>query len=351
MGGNDDGQVHGGLGGESTEAGPVGRLTPLNEGRIDVEVVIATRDRSQRLAAQLTSLRAQTIGRDRFGVIVVDDGSADDTREVLAAEQARGELQLRVEHNARSLGPAGSRNLGWQLTQAPLIAFTDDDCVTEPGWLEAGLAAWDGDPLRFVQGRTSPIGAERDRLGLRAYSYEITELDEDFQTCNIFYPRALIEALGGFDPGAFPTVGEDTDLGWRAIESGARPVFAPAAAVEHAVMDLPFRRALRRGWSWGAAAPLYRSHPALRRKRLLYRVFWNWQHHNTGRAWLALLLPRSRALWPLKAWLAKPWLADRAHEPISGTVSPERAAWYAAVDTVEMISMVRGSIGSRTFVL
>jgi glycosyltransferase involved in cell wall biosynthesis len=313
-------------------------------------VVIATRNRARRLEAALASLRAQTLAADRFEVIVVDDGSTDDTPAILAAEIERGVLRLSTVPGAGG-GPALARNAGWRLSKAPLIAFTDDDCVAEPGWLEAGLAAWDSDPARFVQGQTTPITTERHLLGPRAYSYEITGLAAEFSTCNMFYPRRLLEQLGGFDAAAFPTVGEDTNLAWRARAAGAEPVFAKEAANQHAVVQLDVRSALRRCWSWGRAVQLYVLHPELRRQRLLYRVFWNWQHWTAARMVLALALPQSRALWPLKAWLARPWLDDRGRDPVSGAPAPARAAWFALADGVEMAAMLRGSVRHRTLVL
>src|SRR5688572_297385 len=99
-----------------------------------VSVVIPTHNRAGRLAAQLESLRAQTT-RD-FEVIVVDDGSRDGTPEVLAAQIARGGFDLRAIRHDAPQGPATARNAGWQAARAPLVAFTDDDCISHPGWLE-----------------------------------------------------------------------------------------------------------------------------------------------------------------------------------------------------------------------
>jgi GT2 family glycosyltransferase len=318
---------------------------------LEVAVVVATRNRAQRLSELLASLRAQTLEHERFEVIVVDDASEDATPNMLAAEAARGQLRIIHLRNDRARGPAESRNRGWRTAAAALVAFTDDDCVASPGWLQAGLAAWGGDPLRFVQGSTTPIETERDRLGRRAYSYEVTAPDDDYQTLNMFYPRSLLVQLGGFDSESFPAVGEDTDLGWRARERGAECVFAPAAAVQHAVIELDLRRAVRRSWSWGGAALLYRRHPDLRRRRLLFGVFWNWYHLNTVRAWLALLLPSGRGLWPLRLWLARPWLRDRGRDPVTRRCDPGRAAWFAVLDTVEVAGMARGGIRHRTVVL
>jgi glycosyltransferase involved in cell wall biosynthesis len=317
----------------------------------EVGVVIATRNRPQRLAAVLASLRSQTVGTARFEVVVVDDGSTGETARVLADEAARGELALRTIRRERSGGPAAAREEGWRATDARLIAFTDDDCVASPGWLAAGVAAWAGDDEVFVQGRTTPIESERHLLGPRAYSYDITAPDEDYQTCNMFYPRSLLERLDGFDAAHFPAVGEDADLGWRARAIGARPVFAPDAHVQHAVVTMDARGTLRRGFRWGGAVPLYVRHPELRRKRLLYRVFWNWFHMIAVRALVAALLPWRRSLWPLKAWLAGPWLRDRARDPESRRIHPGRAAWFAVADTVELAGMVRGSVRARRLVL
>src|SRR4051812_25416434 len=99
---------------------------------------MATHNRRERLIAMLDSLRAQTVGRDRFEVIVVDDASSDGTQEELERQSARGDLNLKVIRRQTGGGPAVARNEGWRAASATLVAFTDDDCVTVPAWLEAG---------------------------------------------------------------------------------------------------------------------------------------------------------------------------------------------------------------------
>ena len=107
----------------------------------EIAVVAATHNRSDRLAALLDALRAQTLGSDRFEVVIVDDASSDGTRELLAEARGRGDLALTVLHQDSSRGPAAARNAGWRAATAPLVAFTDDDCRPSPGWLAAGLRA------------------------------------------------------------------------------------------------------------------------------------------------------------------------------------------------------------------
>src|SRR5205823_4330911 len=184
--------------------------------------------------------------RERFEVIVVDDASTDDTQAVLRAEEKRGELALRMVGHEGGGGPGGARNSGWPLARAALVAFTDDDCEPEPRWLEELLAAWAGEPLRFVQGSTLPIESELGEQGPTTYTYDIRSLDLNFPACNIAYPKELLEQLGGFDAATFPRTGEDCDLAWRAIEAGAEPRFAADALVRHAVVHLDRRGMLRR---------------------------------------------------------------------------------------------------------
>jgi glycosyltransferase involved in cell wall biosynthesis len=131
-----------------------------------VSVVVSTYQRPARLAMLLAGLRGQTLQRTAFEVIVVDNGSGPDTAAVLDAERARGELPLRTIRHERTLGPAGGRNSGWRAALGALVAFTDDDCVPDPGWLAAGIAAAGAQPGAIVQvadcDHHGPFAAVRD---------------------------------------------------------------------------------------------------------------------------------------------------------------------------------------------
>src|SRR4051794_31622209 len=135
-----------------------------------VTVVIATRNRRERLAALLGSLRAQTLAFDRFEVIVVDDGSTDATPELLDREQRGPGLALRSINRARPGGPGAARNEGWRQARARLVAFIDDDCVATPGWLHAGLKVARSNPAAIVQGRTEADPGEEATAGPFSYT-------------------------------------------------------------------------------------------------------------------------------------------------------------------------------------
>ena len=291
-----------------------------------VAVVVPTHDRPERLRRLLDSLAEQTM-RD-FELIVVDDGSAEPVPDAAVRRPTAG-------------GPSAARNDGWPRARAPFVAFVDDDCVATPRWLEALLArAGEG---TVVQGRTLP---ESDARGPFKRSLRVEEPGPYYQACNILYPRALLERLGGFDAEAFPHVGEDTDLAWRALAAGARVEWAPDALVHHAVADLGPVGALRMAARWTPSIRLFARHRALRGEHLTYGVFWKGTHYLLVRFLLALLV-RRRARW-LALWLGAPYVRGlllRGRVEGGGTAA---APFYLVHDLVELVAVLRGAIRYRT---
>jgi GT2 family glycosyltransferase len=313
------------------------RVTP------EVSVVVPSHARPARLARLLDALAAQTLPRERFEVIVVHDYEHDLTHPVLAR-------QLRVAPAQR--GPARQRNLGWRDARAPLVAFTDDDCRPEPGWLDALLTVARDHPGAIVQGATSPDPEERDALA-NPYARTIT-VDPPgrfAQTCNILYPRAVLEAVDGFDERLPAPAGEDTDLALRARALGTPYVGAPDARVFHAVEAYSLAGAVRLAFKWRHLAYVVRRHPEVRGWFAL-RVFWREAHLRLCLALAGALLARRH---PLAAALCLPYLRERLGVHGRGVPARLRAArelpGRAAVDLAEIAAMVAGSARYRTFVL
>lgn len=311
-----------------------------------VSVVVPTFNRADRLERLLGGLRAQVESGIPFEVIVVDDASTDSTPTVLAAEAERGELDLRFVRLEGNTGPAGTREAGWREARAAVVAFTDDDCRPAEGWLAAGLAALDKRADVFVQGQTRPEPDELGRLGPFARTIDVSALDPVFQTCNMFYPRELLERIDGFDVEAFSHGFEDADLAWRAIAAGASPVFEPDALVHHEVADLGPLGKLRVAsrWTDGLAAPV--RHPELRRRLFHNRLFWQRSHMLLLLALSALLLRgRGRLVAPL---LVLPYARLlRARGDIEGG-GPLLAPYYVLYDLVELTTVIRAAIKFRS---
>jgi GT2 family glycosyltransferase len=248
----------------------------------------------------------------------------------------------------RSLGPAAARNRGWRAARAPVVAFTDDDCVPDPGWLEAGLGACEEEPGAIVQGPTIPSAEEWERLGPLArpftHTVEVREPDPHLQTCNVFYPREVLEREGGFDEEVFGRIeGEDADLAWRAIAAGTPTRFAPDARVVHGRIEVGPIGKLRRSARWDLK--VYAIHRGLRRAWFVRRVFWLGSHYLLARALLAMLVPRR--LLPIRVWLAAPYavhLFERGRVEGGG---PALAPYFALCDLLQLGAGLRASLRYR----
>ncbi len=250
-------------------------------------VVVATKDRCDQLAVLLDALDAQTLDRESFEVIVVDDGSSDASYD-LALERAD-----RVVRNGVSLGPAGARQEGWPLASAELVAFTDDDCRPEPDWLERGVEAHKRYPRSIVQGKTRPdVLSDIDLRTPLARSIRVDHLGPFFETCNVFYPKALLEEIGGFDP-TIATAGEDADLAMRALARGCGAVFAEGAVVNHSIEVHSFSRAMRGTRRWASLVPLVARHRKLRQAFPWRGLIWRESH------WRLILASTGLLLWRL----------------------------------------------------
>jgi glycosyltransferase involved in cell wall biosynthesis len=314
-----------------------------------VSVVAATHNRAPHLERMLAGLRAQTTPPDE--VVITDDGSTDATAAVLERESAREGLAIRVISRSQSAGPATARESAWREASGDLIAFIDDDCVPEEGWIAAGAQASEANPDCFIQGRTEPDPKERGQLGPYSHTIEVTQLDPSFPTCNMFYPRTLLERIGGFDTETFGRApgGEDCDLAWRAIAAGAEPRFAPEALVHHAVVNLGPIGKLRLAARWTVPMTAYARNHDLRRAAFTHGIFWKDIHYYLFRAALGLALP---ARWsPIRNWLMYPYLQDiwaRGRLQGGGLLL---APFYVLHDLVEIGAVARAGIRERKLML
>ena len=309
---------------------------------VEVTVVIPTHRRESRLAFALEALAAQSLDRDRFEVVVVRSPETPPPH----ASAPEG-LDVRFLVGDRPSRP-GQRNHGIREARGALIAFTDDDCRPAPGWLEALLEAADGDG-RFVAGRTLPDPDEVHLLHGLARSQTVEELGPWYPTCNMAYPRALLERLGGFDE-EFVASSEDTDLALRAIEAGADGRFAEEALVWHAVLAQPPWAAVREGWQrWWTAPLMFRRHPEHRR-HLWSGIFYGRRHAELALLGAGLMLRRRHPWLALAA--ALPYAVDFVDPANRGPRASLRAAVHlparALADAAIAAGLIRGSVRYRS---
>ncbi len=179
-------------------------------------------------------------------VIVVDDGSGDDSAAVLPVIEG-----LRFHRRASNGGFIAACNEGAAFARGEFLVFLNNDTVPQPGWLDALLATFDGDPriglvgaqLLYPDGRLQEAGGVVFSDG-SAWNYGRFESpadprfaylrDADYLSgAAIAIPRALFDSLGRFDTRYAPAYYEDTDLAFAVRAAGRRVVYQPAARVVH----------------------------------------------------------------------------------------------------------------------
>jgi GT2 family glycosyltransferase len=319
-----------------------------------VSVVVPSHARRLRLRWLLNALEDQTLPRSDWEVVVVHDYDERDTADTLERHPLALSGTLRSIAIQPGTGSAArQRNLGWRAARAPLVAFTDDDCRPDPAWLARLMEAATRHPDAILQGRTVS-----DPLEIDVYASPHARTVQEFeppgpfaQTCNIAYPRALLERVDGFDERMRAPAGEDLDLNLRARATGAGYVGAPDALVHHCVEGYSLIGALRLARKWEDVVLVAKRHPQARSQFTL-RVFWRATHLRLMLAALGVALARHHIAF---AALAIPYLRYALRQ--RGTHLSARAATAAElpgrviVDATEIAVMVRGSVRHRTLVL
>jgi len=212
-----------------------------------VSVVVPVRDNAEGIRSLLACLEHQTVGRDRFEVLIGDDGSR------VPPEGAGGAVRV---FSGPPLTSYAGRNRAAAEARADLLAFCDSDCLPDPHWLEEGLAVLEvadivGGEVLFTPPPRPTVWSllTMDMFLDQGRSIRLSQ----GVTANLLVRRAHFERLGGFDE-SLPS-GGDYDFVTRSVEAGARLVFAPAAVVRHPTLDHG-RHFLRKVWStnrWAAA--------------------------------------------------------------------------------------------------
>jgi len=197
-----------------------------------ISVIVPAYNAEDSLGDCLAALQAQTLDRDQYEILVVDDGSTDETPEVAR----RCGIRLIRQPNA---GPAVARNRGAQAARGEILLFTDADCAPAPDWIERMT-----DPFRDpeVAGAKGVYRTRQREWVARfvqlEYEDKYTRMSRqdriDFvDTYSAAYRRDVFLANGGFDA-LFSTASvEDQEFSFRLARKGYRLVFVPRAIVYH----------------------------------------------------------------------------------------------------------------------
>ncbi len=305
-------------------------------------VVVTTYNRARYLPELVACLDAQTLPRHQFEVVIVDNGSTDDTASL-------GLTTLRLDANR---GPGGGRNAGVAASSAPLVVITDDDCLPTPTWLERLVSAFDEPEVVVAQGRVDPDPATKDQMGPFDHTISVRGPSPFFETANVAYRRDAFERAGGFDeddavlhPASGRAFGEDALLGATVLAGGGRRVFVDDAVVHHRCVARTFAQHL-------ADQRQLRLFPALMRRTPLLRpgLFLN---STTALFDLAVLQVVLAVVFrqPLLMVLTLPWVVRRFRTTWWAHGNLRVFVKYAVSDAVTFWSLIRGSIQYRRVLL
>jgi len=317
---------------------------------IEVSVVVASHARHLRLRWLLNALEEQTF-TGSWEAIVVHDYDASTAERVIARHPLGDDGRLRhiaIEPGTGS--PARQRNIGWRAARGDLVAFTDDDCRPDPEWLACLVAAARERLGEVVQGATRPDPLEaRVQAAPHVRTMRIEPVNAFRQTCNILYPRELLDQLEGFDERAI--TGEDVDLSLRAQARGTHISAAPEALVYHAIEAHTLPGIVRQNLKWRHLAYLAKQHPELR-SEFRFGVFWDSEHMRITAAAVGLVAGRR---FPALYALAVPYVRHASRRRGDGwsrrALATAEIPGQAVRQLAEVLGLAAGSVEHRTLVL
>jgi GT2 family glycosyltransferase len=257
---------------------------------LEASVIVPTRDRPGYLRVALESLARQDLEPETYEIVVVDDGPSHDTRAVTEEIGRRSGPAVRYVERAGVPGLNSARNTGVRASEAPFVAFVDDDVEAPAGWLRELLAGHHRHPDAQVVGGPIELRLEGSRLPMCGReSPPITTLyagreDRDIEVvwgANMGADRRAFEVAGMFPEGV--PYGFDEDMWERRLrERGGRVVYVARAGLVHRrdERDSRLRPLMRAAYRRGRSLRAYIEHRdqapgALRELRVLVGCVWH----------------------------------------------------------------------------
>jgi mycofactocin system glycosyltransferase len=238
-----------------------------------VSIVIPVLDRAEELERCLDSISRIDYPQEKLQVIVVDDGSRDDSAAV-----ARRLGATVVASGGVRRGPAAARNVGAAAARGELLAFIDSDCTASSGWLAELVPLFRDEKSAAVggavEGMCSACAVDRYEAVMSSLSLGSRERfgnagDDTFYlpSCNLLVRRTVFLAVDGFDESMH--VGEDVDLTWRLRDAGWTIAYLPAGNIMHEHRST-LRSFMSRRFDYGTSeGMLQKLHPRRRKKFVL----------------------------------------------------------------------------------
>ena len=193
-------------------------------------IQLCTYNRAQLLGRVLDACFEQSAGPSEYEVVLVNDGSTDETPAMIASAQARATCPFTVVSQPNG-GLAKARNSGLARSTGERVILIDDDVLPLPNFVEEHLRSHAAHPAAIVRGAAINVESfdvlPAPLYGWRNYSGNY------FWTTNVSVPLATLRAVGGFNESFAEYGWEDIDVGLRLRFAGVKAVFNPRAIVYH----------------------------------------------------------------------------------------------------------------------
>lgn len=219
-----------------------------------ISVVVPAYNRPDSLKALLEALAEQSYPPYRFEVLVCDDGSDPPLAERVPAKDHPFSISFLRDTNQ---GPAAARNRGVAQARGSIVAFTDDDCLPLPHWLEAIAQAMAQPEVYAVHGPTFSSIPPIDPF---VHSIHIEQI-HGVATANFAVRKDRLTAVRAFDETFRSPYFEDEDLSRRLQERFGPITWSQEARVEHPPRTVPFRRAFKSAGYFYFLPYMRRQHP------------------------------------------------------------------------------------------
>lgn len=224
-------------------------------------VIIPTYNRADEISELLNSLLKQNISKDEFEIIVVDDGSTDNTSEIINKIKKKNFLNIITVHQDHK-GPGEARNLGMSSAKGNYYIFIDSDCIADPTW----LSAYKNEVIKKdVAGFGGPDSVLPDFLPIqKAIDYSMTSFittggirGHSKKKISKYYPRSfnmgvradIVDKIGGMGKLRH---GQDIEFSNRILETG-EPIIKVEKAIVYHKRRISIRKFFKQVYNWGVA--------------------------------------------------------------------------------------------------
>ena len=225
----------------------------------NISIVIPTYNSQMTIAKTIESCQDQTCPKELIEIIVINDGSTDNTEEVVKRYPVKYIYQ-------RNSGPAKARNTGWKAAQGEIICFTDADCVPEREWVARLVSNYISDKIAAVGGSYGIVNKENLLASCihEEIIYRHSKMPKNvlaLGSYNLSVRRKVLEEIGGFNEEYRMASAEDNDLSYKILKNGYLLIFDKDARVAHYHPHKMLKYLKSQFWHGFWRVKLYRDHP------------------------------------------------------------------------------------------